>query len=54
MAELKPAQALDLWRTVLVDTVRSAGPDLSARQLAIVLASRAMIMRGGSSRAAFC
>jgi DNA-binding MarR family transcriptional regulator len=37
MAELKPAQALDLWRTVLVDTVRSAGPDLSARQLAIVL-----------------
>src|SRR5690348_18475694 len=37
MAELKPAQALDLWRTVLVDTVRGAGPDLSARQLAIVL-----------------
>jgi DNA-binding MarR family transcriptional regulator len=37
MAELKPTQALDLWRTVLVDTVRSAGPDLSARQLAIVL-----------------
>ncbi len=37
MAELKPTQALDLWRTVLVETVRSAGPDLSARQLAIVL-----------------
>ncbi|HWI28317.1 MAG TPA: MarR family winged helix-turn-helix transcriptional regulator [Stellaceae bacterium] len=37
MAELKPTQALDLWRNVLVDTVRSAGPDLSARQLAIVL-----------------
>ena len=37
MAELKPTQALDLWRTVLVDTVRSVGPDLSARQLAIVL-----------------
>jgi DNA-binding MarR family transcriptional regulator len=37
MAELKPSQALDLWRNVLVDTVRSAGPDLSARQLAIVL-----------------
>lgn len=37
MAELKPTQALDLWRTVLVDTVRSAGPDLSARQLAVVL-----------------
>jgi DNA-binding MarR family transcriptional regulator len=37
MSELKPTQALDLWRTVLVATVRSAGPDLSARQLAIVL-----------------
>ena len=37
MSELKPTQALDLWRTVLVETVRSAGPDLSSRQLAIVL-----------------
>jgi DNA-binding MarR family transcriptional regulator len=37
MAELKTNQALDLWRNVLVETVRSAGPDLSARQLAIVL-----------------
>ena len=37
MAELKPSQALDLWRDVLVETVRSAGTDLSARQLAIVL-----------------
>jgi DNA-binding MarR family transcriptional regulator len=37
MAELKPSQALDLWRDVLVETVRSAGPDLSARQLAIIL-----------------
>lgn len=37
MAELKPNQALDLWRNVLVETVRGAGPDLSARQLAIVL-----------------
>lgn len=37
MAELKPGQALDLWRAVLVETVRRAGPDLSARQLAIVL-----------------
>jgi DNA-binding MarR family transcriptional regulator len=37
MAELKPVEALDLWRAVLVDSVRSAGPDLSARQLAIVL-----------------
>ena len=37
MAELKPTQALDLWRNVLVETVRNAGPDLSQRQLAIVL-----------------
>jgi DNA-binding MarR family transcriptional regulator len=37
VGELKPNQALDLWRNVLVETVRSAGPDLSARQLAIVL-----------------
>ena len=37
MAELKPNQALDLWRNVLVETVRAAGPDLSSRQLAIVL-----------------
>lgn len=37
MAELKPTQALDLWRAVLVESVRSAGPDLSSRQLAIVL-----------------
>jgi len=37
MAELKPNQALDLWRNVLVETVRGAGPDLSSRQLAIVL-----------------
>ena len=37
MSELKPNQALDLWRNVLIETVRTAGPDLSARQLAIVL-----------------
>ena len=35
--DLKPMQALDLWRQVLVKTVRGGGPDLSARQLAIVL-----------------
>jgi DNA-binding MarR family transcriptional regulator len=35
--DLRPAQALDLWRKVLVETVRDAAPDLSARQLAIVL-----------------
>jgi DNA-binding MarR family transcriptional regulator len=36
-AQLGRAEALDLWRSVLVETVRNAGPDLSARQLAIVL-----------------
>lgn len=35
--DLKPMQALDLWRNVLVKTVRGGGPDLSSRQLAIVL-----------------
>ena len=31
------AEALSLWRDVLVASVRKPGPDLSARQLAIVL-----------------
>jgi DNA-binding MarR family transcriptional regulator len=35
--DLTPNEALDLWRHVLVDSVRQAGPDLSARQLALVL-----------------
>jgi DNA-binding MarR family transcriptional regulator len=30
-------EALDLWRTVLVNSVRQAGPDLSSRQLALLL-----------------
>lgn len=30
-------QALRLWRGALVESVRSAGPDLSARQMAILL-----------------
>src|SRR4051794_17227129 len=30
-------QALDLWRNVLVSSVRQAGPDLSSRQLALLL-----------------
>jgi DNA-binding MarR family transcriptional regulator len=30
-------EALDLWRTVLVASVRHAGPDLSSRQLALLL-----------------
>ena len=35
--ELTPMEALDLWRRVLVASVRQAGPDLSARQLALLL-----------------
>lgn len=35
--ELKPTEALDLWRGALVDSVRRAGPDLSARQMALML-----------------
>lgn len=34
---LKPNQALDLWRRTLVDTVRRDSPDLSARQMALLL-----------------
>lgn len=30
-------EALDLWRNVLVSSVRRAGPDLSSRQLALLL-----------------
>lgn len=30
-------EALDLWRTVLVTSVKQAGPDLSSRQLALLL-----------------
>lgn len=30
-------EALELWRGVLVATVRQAGPDLTARQLALLL-----------------
>jgi DNA-binding MarR family transcriptional regulator len=35
--EMRPMAALDLWRNVLAANVRGGGPDLSARQLAIVL-----------------
>jgi DNA-binding MarR family transcriptional regulator len=35
--ELKPVQALALWQDVVVETVRREGPDLSSRQLAILL-----------------
>ncbi len=35
--ELSMEQALKLWRGALVESVRKDGPDLSARQMAILL-----------------
>ncbi len=35
--ELSELQALDLWRKALVTTVRRDAPDLSARQMALLL-----------------
>ena len=35
--ELKPFDALALWHGVLIESVRGEGPDLSARQMAILL-----------------
>jgi DNA-binding MarR family transcriptional regulator len=35
--ELSTHQALRLWRRALTDSVRNAGPDLTARQMAILL-----------------
>lgn len=35
--ELSMNQALQLWRTTLMASVRNDGPDLSARQMAILL-----------------
>jgi DNA-binding MarR family transcriptional regulator len=35
--EMRPAQALRLWHDVTLELVRDAQPDLSARQLAILL-----------------
>lgn len=37
MVEVKPLQALTLWRDVTLATVRAEGPDLSTRQLAVLL-----------------
>lgn len=36
-AEFSTHQALQLWRGALTDSVRNAGPDLTARQMAILL-----------------
>lgn len=35
--DLKTTAALELWRGALVESVRRAGPDLSARQMAVLL-----------------
>ena len=35
--QLRPAQALHLWEAVLLEMVRAAEPDLSARQMTILL-----------------
>jgi DNA-binding MarR family transcriptional regulator len=36
-SEIRPAQALHLWRDVHLDLVRDDQPDLSSRQIAILL-----------------
>jgi DNA-binding MarR family transcriptional regulator len=36
-AELSPHQSLDLWRRAIVESVRRETPDLSARQMALML-----------------
>jgi DNA-binding MarR family transcriptional regulator len=35
--ELTPSESLELWRRVVLTSVRAHGPDLTARQLALVL-----------------
>lgn len=35
--EIKPSKALDLWRIATVESVRRDSPDLSARQMALML-----------------
>ena len=37
MLELKASEALNIWRRALLETVRRDAPDLSARQLALLL-----------------
>jgi len=37
VVELRPAQALKLWHDVTLDLVKDSQPDLSARQLGILL-----------------
>ncbi|GEO82833.1 MarR family transcriptional regulator [Pararhodospirillum oryzae] len=35
--DISPAEALDLWRGSIVESVRRDAPDLSARQMALLL-----------------
>lgn len=35
--QIKAVQALDLWRGAIIESVRRDGPDLSARQMALLL-----------------
>lgn len=35
--DIKAVQALDLWRGAILESVRRDGPDLSARQMALLL-----------------
>ncbi|MBI4183564.1 MAG: MarR family transcriptional regulator [Proteobacteria bacterium] len=35
--DLSPAAALELWRVALIESVRRDSPDLSARQMAVLL-----------------
>ncbi len=35
--ELRPAQALHLWHSIMLDLVKDQDPDLSVRQMAILL-----------------
>ena len=35
--DMRPAQALQLWHDVMVDAVRDDDPDLTARQMSILL-----------------
>jgi DNA-binding MarR family transcriptional regulator len=39
-------EALDLWRRVTVTTVRSDAPDLTARQMAVLMTVRLQPVRG--------
>ena len=35
--DITPSEALNLWRSALTESVRRDGPDLSARQMAVLM-----------------